>query len=174
MNFDHLPRKAGAQVARLAVHHAQERGNVVRQLRASPEPRIVNVREVIFQVNPGTDWENREKDPGQDRQFGVVFSRIIRCQKRTAVQEQATTPFTSSNDRDRIGRMSKLGPSLGEILGSLLDVLARLSERRQRSGHEPAASLVGVTIACRVDLAPDPVKVRTVRCRDAVQIIVNN
>ena len=103
------------------------------------------------------------------------YSRVIGCQECSAVEKQSTTPFTSSNDRDRIGRVSKLWPSLSEVLGSLLDVLSRSRQgERQWRGHEPAASLMGVTIACLVDVGTDPVEVETMRFGDAVQIVVNN
>ena len=47
--------KPGAQVAGRAVHHAEQRRDVVRQLRAAAVAGRIDVGEIVFQVDAGAD-----------------------------------------------------------------------------------------------------------------------
>ena len=58
VDLHHLPGQPGPQVAGRAVHHADERGDVVRQLGAAAPARVVDVREVVFQVDPRADGKD--------------------------------------------------------------------------------------------------------------------
>ncbi len=54
--------RPGPQVAGRAVHDAQQRRQVVRQLGAGAEAGVVDVREVILEVDPGADGEDGLED----------------------------------------------------------------------------------------------------------------
>ncbi len=89
VDLDHLPGQARPQVARRAVHHAQQRRDVVRQFRAAAPSGVIDIGEIIFKVDPGADREDGQQDAGQDRLLGVVLRRVVGDEEGPAVEKQA-------------------------------------------------------------------------------------
>ena len=155
VNLDHLPRQAGAQVAGGAVHHAQQRRDVVRQLRAAAPAGRVDVRKVVLQVDAAADRDDGLQNARQDRAVGVVLGRVVRGEERAAVEEQPASPLAPADDADGVGGVAALRPHLGQVLRAALDVLPRRREgQRQRGRLEPAAALVGVALAALARRSP--------------------
>ena len=102
VDLHHLPGQAGSQVAHVAVHDPQQRGDVVGELRAGSPSGIVDVREVVFQVDSGADGEDGLEDSGQYRVLGIVLGGVVGGEERTTVQEQAAGPFATADERDGI------------------------------------------------------------------------
>ena len=96
---------------------------VVRQLGTGAESSVVNVREVILQVDPRANREYRRRT-----RVKIDAPRHLRWDHRMRGtrdgREQPATPFTPADDRDRVGRMPKLGSGLCQVLRSLFDVLS--------------------------------------------------
>jgi len=115
---------SGPEVAGRPVHHAEERREVVRELGPRPEAIVVDVREVVFEVDPRADRDDRQQDPGQDRAVGVVPRRVVRGKECPPVEKQAAGPLAATDDRDGVGGVPEFGPGLRQVLGALLDVLA--------------------------------------------------
>ena len=142
VDLDHLPRKAGAQIALRAIHHAEQRRDVVRQLGAAAIPGRIDVAEVVLEADAGDDGHHGRHDAREDRAI-VVARRIVRNQKRAPIEEQPACPRPPADDAERVGGMAVLRPRLRQIGGASLHV----GERRQRriparDGVEPAAPFV--------------------------------
>src|SRR5262245_28007666 len=91
VDLDHLPRKPGAQVALRTIHNAEERRDVVRQLRATAVSCGVDVAEVVLEADSRDDGHHRSHGARQDRTI-IVLRRIVRDEKRPSIEEQSTRP----------------------------------------------------------------------------------
>src|SRR5579872_3739516 len=102
MDLDHLPRQSRSQVAGVAIHHAHQSGNVVREFRAAPVAVVVDEREVVFQTDTSADGNYGGQ---QSRKLLVVgiLDGVIRSQERATIQEQSACQAAPSDNADRIG-----------------------------------------------------------------------
>ena len=141
VDLDHLPGKAGAQIALRAVHHAQQRGDVVRQLGAAAVSGRIDVAEVVLEADAGDDGHDGRHDAREDRAI-VVARRIVRDQKRAPIEEQPARPRPPADDAERVGGMAVLGPRLRQIGGASLHV----GQRRQRRIPARDAHRTGGTV----------------------------
>ena len=148
VDLDHLPRKTGPQIALRAVHDAEERRDVVRQLGAAAVPVRIDVAEVVLEADAGDDGHDRRHDAREDRPV-VVARRIVGHEKRPSVEKQPARPRPPADDAERVRRVTVLGPRLRQIVGTPLDV----RERRERRIPARHARRTGGTVRAPRDAA---------------------
>ena len=151
VDLDHLPGQPGAQVAGGPVHHAQERGDVVRQLRPAAPAGVVDVREVVFEVDAGADREDRLRGCGSGSRRSASswvgsyeVRKARRSRNRPRVRSRRPTmqialvawPHSGRTCARSSARASTCCRAAGE-------------RERQRGRLEPPAPLVGVAVAGR-------------------------
>ena len=105
-----------------------------------PYPIEIDKREIVFQVDSGADRNNGLQDPLEDRVVGVVLRRIVRGQKRSAIEKQSVG-YVSRRPTKQLALVAcpMLGPHLREVLRSGLHVpqsrlVRKMPVRRTRSG----------------------------------------
>ena len=96
VDLDHLPRKAGAQIALRAIHHAEQRGDVVRQFGAAAIPGRIDVAEVVLEADAGDDRHHRRHDAREDR--AIVVARSDRTTPETRA-DRGTARVSASAGR---------------------------------------------------------------------------
>src|SRR5262245_4419091 len=147
VNFDHLPRQPGAQVARRPVHHAQKRGDVVGQLGAAAETGVIDDGKVVFETDAGADRNDCPEDPRQNRSLRIVPAGVVGTQKRPPIEEQSAGPLPAGDDTDGVGRVAPLRPDLRQILRPGFGVLPGGGVGKgQWRGQESPAAFVRVAI----------------------------
>ena len=146
VDFHHLPGEAGAEIARRAVHDAEQRGKVVGQLRPTAEPTLSTYEKCISRLMPAqtgtTAWRCGSKWLRRCRSGGVV-----RLEKGPAVEEKPRLGAVVGRRRDCVGCVAAFGPDLREVFGAALDVLPGGGEREGEWRRlEPPAAFVGVAV----------------------------
>ena len=159
MNFHHLPGKAGAEIAGVAIHYTNQSCNVVRQLRAAAVSFVVDKAEVIFKADSRANRDGRGQKLGKALVCRIE-SRVIGNKECAPVEEQAFRRSSPADDRNRVRAMSILGPRLGKMLGPLLYVPKRLLRSCVgRGGFETSRTLMRIQGASTIE--------RRARCRKA-------
>ena len=144
VDLHHLQRQAGAQVALVAVHHADEAGDVVRQLGAAAEDLVVDRGEVVLEADAGADRSDRGQDSLEHRVVGVGGG-VVADQEGAAVEVEAAGERPPADDADGVGAVPVLRPHLRQVGRPRLDVgQRRLGRGVQRRVVEPPAALEGV------------------------------
>ena len=139
-----LPGQAGSQIAGMAVHHADQAGDVVRQFRAAAIAPRVDARKHVGEIDPGADRSDRRQCAGENLGARIRF-RIIGDKKCAAVEEQPAGAGPPADDADGVGRMAVFRPHLREVARPALDPPQRLRRRDgQRHRVEPPAPLLRV------------------------------
>ncbi len=73
VDFNHLPGQSGAKIAGVAIHHTQQRGDVVREFGAAAVAVIVHEREVVFETDPRA---HRDHSGHERREIFIGGSRL--------------------------------------------------------------------------------------------------
>ncbi len=143
VDLGHLPGQAGAQVAGRPFHHAEQAGDIVRNLGTAAVVFAIHRGEVIFQVDPGPHRPRRQQDAFQDLAFRVL-GRVVGNQKQPAVEKRATGGAAPPDHRRRVGGMAQFRAGLAEIGGTAYHMLHGLPQAgTARGGGETAAAFVG-------------------------------
>ena len=131
----------------------EQRGQVVRQLRAGAVTVVVDVREVVFQVDPRADRvipparRPCRTDPSASSSVGSYEVRKARrSRKRPRVHSRRPTIVIALVACPSSGRVCARS---SERSSTWLRAAAKESVKRRR--HEPPAALVGVALAGRLD-----------------------
>ena len=170
MDLHHLQGQAGAEVALIPVHDAEQRGDIMGKLRAATVAVVIDVAEIILEADPAAHGDHRAEDRGE----GLVF-RIKGCvvadQEGAAIEEQPTGAGAAADDRGRIGAMAVFRTGLAEMLRPLFDMAQGLRSRGLRGGGlEPAGPLEGVGGARTVKGGPQGIDLGAMSRRQTIQV----
>lgn len=64
MEFHHLQREAGAEIAGLAVHDTDEAGDVMREFGAAAVAFVVDEGEIVFEADAAADGDDGTQERG--------------------------------------------------------------------------------------------------------------
>ncbi len=142
----HLEGKACPQITRGAVHHTQEAGNIVRQLRAASIPRWIDDGEVVLQIDSDDDRNCRCQHSIQHSAVWVGH-RMVGHQECSPIEEQSPGEFAPADDAHGVCGMSVFRSRLGEVVRAGFDMGKRES-LGQPSRKRLESSTTFVSIAC--------------------------
>ncbi len=146
MNLDHLPGQPGSQVTGRAVHHADQRGDIVREFRPAAAPRRVHAAKIVFEADPRTHWNAGGQNPSQDRLLRVVLSRVIGDEERAPVEKQAASSLPSADDANGVGGVTPFRANLGQVFRSITHVFPGLvPSEGQRGRMKPPSAFMSVS-----------------------------
>src|ERR1044072_8246210 len=108
----------------MAVHDADQTRDVMRQFGAAPVAIVIDEGKVVLQTYARTDRNYRRH---QRRQTSVlrILRRVIRSQKRAAIEKQPARQAAPAHHANGIGAMSLLGARLRQLVAVLLDMTQR-------------------------------------------------
>ncbi len=151
VDLDHLRGQSRAQIARGALHHAEQRGHVVRQLRAGAEALWIDAREVVLEVDARTHGHHGAKDAPEQHEL-VVVRGVVGDEEGPPVEEEPTRERAPPDDRHRVRRVPELGPGLAEVDRARLHVSERVARIRAQIGVlEAPTALVRGALARAVE-----------------------
>ena len=152
----------------MAIHHAQETGDVVRQFGAASVADRIEMGKQISEIDSRANGANRGESTGED--FAILIGRrVVRNEKRSTVEKKTACSIATTNHAHRIRGMAELRPHLRQIPGPLRDV-AQCSGRGhvERSRIKPPAPLLSIGCPGLSAGEIEESHVLTVRFRNAI------
>ena len=144
MNFDHLPRQAGAQIGTGTSHDAEAAGDVVHGLGTAAETLVIHRRKIIFQIDTGTDRAVDGEMARQHRAFRIA-RRVIGNQEGAPVKKCPARHITATDEGTGVGHMSQFRSRLGKVIAATDDMVPRgLRVHAQRCRHQAATTFNGM------------------------------
>ena len=172
MQFHHLQRQAGAQIPLVPVHHAEQAGDVVGQLRAAAEALVVDGREVILEADAGAHRTDRGENP-LEHHIRRVGRRVVADEEGAAVEVQAAREGPPAHDADGVRAVAVLRARLRQVRRARLDVAERgVGIERERRVVEAPAALERVLAAGQFERGVGVLEARHERRRQRIEVVV--